>query len=177
MNPLLKTVRLCVLTILQNLKITTIELIAEKSWYLTDRSFSTNGLPIHSTLKSYMLPNYSRSSDLPFPGWRANLQKSLTKRNFNTWQVSSYHSLLVGAASIESITFYCLRNSVCGIAFERQVGESVELLGSRNPLACAIHLEFKRHECLGQVLMNIDAMRMEGYWGKDRCPSLVVSFV
>lgn len=170
--------RVCVLTIFQNLKVTAIELIAEKSWHLAKRASSTcDSPPIHPMFRSYMFSSRGASNNPPFPGWRIQSQKPLTKHNFYNWQVGSYHPLFEDV--IPSITVYCLNNSVCGIAFEIQndvAGGSLELLGSRNPLACAIHLEITSHEVLSHILMNSDAMRMEGDWGKNRCPSLLVSF-
>lgn len=122
-----------------------------------------------------MLPRSASPSSVPFPSWRDNEQKSGRKRNFNTWDVGQYVSLVEGYDFYESLTVYCLPNSVCGIALDEALASKRILLGAQNPAAVALHIQLGRAEKLKHILVDLDALEAVGTWGKDHCPPFMVS--
>lgn len=124
-----------------------------------------------------MLPRSTSPSTAPFADWRDNDQKSTRKRNFNTWKVGQYVSLVDGFGYWKALTIYCLPHSVCGIAFHDILRSRAKpvLLGAQNPAAVALHIEMDTTEKLRHILVDLDALGTAGTWGQDHCPPFMVS--
>jgi len=51
------------------------------------------------------------------------------------------------------------------------------MLGVRNPLSCAIHMNLREQERMVHMLVGSDVMERAGYWGRNRCPPFIVSMI
>lgn len=132
------------------------------------------------SLRSYMLPIEANVSLMSFSTWCSHDQQNMRKRNFHTWQLANYADLRErDDGYCQSITFYCLPNSVTGVLVCYRMLESGKqsrvMFGVRKAGSVAMHLELRRDERVNDIYTGLEVDRSEGNWLHIRCPPLLVS--